>query len=84
MYALALNDPEVMGKDVLGYKRLRRVLEGAIRYHDLFCDALRRGPEADYLRAKLDERLRQIVPAEAFAPFEERYPRIRKERYERK
>ena len=84
MYTLALNDTEIMGKDVLGYKRLRRVLEGAIKYHDLFHDALMLRSEADYLRAKLDERLRKIIPPEAFAPFEERYPKIEPERYEKK
>lgn len=84
MYCLALNDPEVMGRDVLGYNRLQKVLEGAIRYYDMYHDALTLSPEADYCQAKLDDRMRQIIPADKFAHFEERYPRIIPEKYTRR
>lgn len=41
---LTLNDPEVMGKDVFGYERLKKVLEAWGRYYDDFFDALTRNP----------------------------------------
>nr|WP_325297130.1 hypothetical protein [uncultured Dysosmobacter sp.] len=70
---LALNDPEIMGKDVFGYKRLKKVLAGWGRKYDLYFDAMTKNPEADYARAKMDESLRRIIPDPDFLPFEERY-----------
>lgn len=43
MFIFALNDPEYMKKDILGYTRLKRVLEGVGHYYDLFFDALGSG-----------------------------------------
>ena len=43
---LTLNDPEVMGKDVFGYVRLKKVLDAWGRYCDLFFDALTKNDEA--------------------------------------
>ena len=54
MLILTLNDPEVMGKDVFGYKRLKKVLDAWGRYYDQFFDALTKNPEADYAREKMD------------------------------
>ena len=74
MFFFALNDPEVMGKDVLGYARLKRVLDAAEQNYDKFFDALTLNPEADYARQKMDDIMRRIVPkGEPFVPFEERY-----------
>lgn len=78
--SLSLNEPEVMGKDTLGAARLKKALTKARELHSLFSEAFRTGPEADYYRAKLDERLKQIYVAEA-APFEERYPMVKEIRY---
>ena len=39
---------------------------------DTYVDALRAHPEADYLRADIDRRLRQIMPEQA-VPWAERY-----------
>ena len=55
MLILTLNDPEVMGKDVFGYKRLKKVLDAWGRYYDQFFDALTKNPEADYAREKMDD-----------------------------
>ena len=40
--------------------------------------------EADYLREKLDERLRSIIPPEHFTPFLGRYNWLEDVRYEKK
>lgn len=71
---LTLNDPEVMGKDVFGYRRLKKVLDAWGRYYDQFFDALTKKPEADYAREKMDRLMRQICGDSGdFFPFEERY-----------
>lgn len=85
MFCLALNDPEVMGKDVLGYKRLSKVVQAVKEYRDTFSPALSsRNAEADYYREKMDERLRKIIPPENFAPFLKRYDWLDDVRYEKR
>ena len=71
---LTLNDPEVMGKDVFGYKRLKKVLEAWGKCYDKYFDALTKNPEADYAREKMDRLMRQICGDSGdFVPFEKRY-----------
>ena len=71
---LTLNDPEVMGKDVFGYKRLKKVLEAWGKCYDRYFDALTKNPEADYAREKMDRLMKQICgDSDDFVPFEERY-----------
>lgn len=71
---LTLNDPEVMGKDVFGYKRLKKVLDAWGKYYDLFFDALTKNPEANYAREKMDRLMKQICGDTGdFIPFEQRY-----------
>ena len=79
---LTLNDPEVMGKDVFGHARLKKVLEAWGRYYDQFFDALTLNPEADYSRAKMDEALKRICGDSGdFIPFEQRYDWLPEIRY---
>ena len=74
MLILTLNDPEVMGKDVFGYKRLKKVLEAWGKCYDKYFDALTKNPEADYAREKMDRLMKQICGDSGdFVPFEERY-----------
>lgn len=80
MFQVALNDPDVMGKDVLGEARIRRVAEAASRNFDTFHGALENIPEADYFQEKLDSRLRRIFK-EKLVPFAERYPWLKKQVY---
>ena len=69
-----LNDPEVMGKDVFGYKRLKKVLEAWGKCYDRYFDALTKNPEADYAREKMDRLMQQICGDSGdFVPFEELY-----------
>ena len=60
MFQIALNDPDVMGKDVLGEDRIKCVVEAAGRNFDTFHGALENIPEADYFQEKLDSRLGRI------------------------
>ena len=80
-FAIALNDPAVLGKSVLGKKRLMPVLQ---RVHDLideFSVAFTVQDDADYMQEKLDRILRQIYGDSEFVPFEERYPSIKQRKY---
>lgn len=72
MFALALNDPEVMGKDTLGEARLIKLNAAVQKYFNQFHRALSTKPEADHYRAKLDERLEKIYKG-SFIPFLDRY-----------
>ena len=79
-FAIALNDPAVLGKSVLGKKRLMPVLQ---RVHDLideFAPAFTVQDDADYMQDKLDRMLRQIYGDEEFVPFEGRYPAIKQKK----
>ena len=70
---LTLNDPEVMGKDVFGYVRLKKVLDAWGKCYDQFFDALTKNDEADYARVKMDEAMKRICGEPgAFFPSEER------------
>lgn len=80
-FAIALNDPAVLGKSVLGKKRLMPVLQ---RVHDLideFSVAFTVQDDADYMQEKLDRILRQIYGDNEFVPFEGRYPAIKQRKY---
>lgn len=69
---LTLNDPEVMGKDVFGKKRLLKIIEAWGKTYDKYHGALEKGDEADYHQIKLDQRLQSIF-GEDFQRFGERY-----------
>lgn len=74
-----------MGKDVLGYTRLKRVLDAAGKNYDKFFDALTKNDEADYARAKMDEIMKRICGDSGdFFPFEERYQWLPEIRYDDK
>lgn len=71
---LTLNDPDVMGKDVFGYSRIKKVLDAWGKKYDLYFDALTLNPEADYMREKMDEAMKRICgDTDDFFPFEQRY-----------
>lgn len=73
MFMIVLNDPEVMGKDVLGKKRLAKVVSAVSKTYDEYVLALTSSSEADYWQTKLDERLASIIGQKDLIPFKERY-----------
>lgn len=77
---LALRDPDVMGKDVLGRGRLEKIFgklkELADTYHTAFTDS----PEADYYQEKMDAQLREVW-GDDFHPFYDRYPQLKQFQY---
>ena len=75
LFCIALNDKAVMGKDVLGAKRLGRVVEAVDRFYDKYSDAIEsagRNEEREALRVMLDNRLRRFAGDELI-PFPQRY-----------
>lgn len=81
MLILTLNDPEVMGKDVFGEARIRKILDAWGKNYDDYFDALTKSAEADYYQHKLDEKLKMICKSGNFAPFEKRYEWLPEIRY---
>ena len=76
---IALRDPDVMGKDTFGKKRLEKVYENlkalADKYHICFTD----DKEADYYQEQLDALIHR--GCDEFYPFYERYPQLKQFKY---
>lgn len=82
MFIIALNDPDVMGKSVLGYDRLCKVPAAVDQLMEKYKDAFDpRKDEADVAQERLDDRIKKIVGDHSFLPFEKRYPELKKCRY---
>jgi len=56
-----------------GEIKIRQFLDLWGQAYDTFFDALRTTPETDYLRDKLDERLKLLCKYEPFVEFKDRY-----------
>ena len=75
--AMALNDPDVMGKSVMSGQRLDKILRYAQKLQvDYKLAFMPKDPEADVWQEKLDDAQRKIYK-DKFQPFYERYPEIR-------
>lgn len=77
LMAIALNDPEVMGKGVLGVDRIKKVYAKIQELQNDLSKAWLKGDEQDYHQARLDRELKRIFGDE-FVPFSERYPDVKK------
>lgn len=72
-----------MGKDVFGYKRLKKILDAWGKKYDLYFDALTKKAEADYARVKMDAAMKLICgDSQDFIPFERRYEWLPEIRYD--
>ncbi len=76
---LVLNDPEVMGKDVFGAKRIQKVHEALRAVDKKFNEAWVGSQESDYYQEKLDAELRRIFGE--IEPFHKRYPYLKEWNY---
>ena len=79
---IALRDPEVVGRFAWGRKRLRRLYykcsELASHYHNAFTDEV----DADKLQSDLDKSLKEVW-VEELSTFYERYPWLKKQKYDK-
>jgi hypothetical protein len=73
MMCLALNDPDIMGKDTFGKDRLLKVITAIGDNIDFFQKAWERHDETDYYRVKLDEALARIYGEKLQDSFSSRY-----------
>lgn len=80
MFSVCLNDPEVMGKDVLGEERLTKLLIAVGINYDLYHEALENSVTADVAQDKLDAKLMKAFKKH-FDPFPVRYPWIKASKY---
>lgn len=79
-FQIALRDPEVMGKDVFGRKRLEKLYKRTSELADYFHHAFTDDKEADHRQEELDGALRDIWEGDLFT-FYERYPQLKKANY---
>lgn len=76
LLALALHDPEVMGKDVFGECRIVKVYNGMRKHDDEYWEAWTARKEADVKQEHLDDELRAIfkrVYKDQVVPFNMRH-----------
>ena len=79
LIAIAINDPETMGK-ALGEKKIRRIFEKVVELEKTFEAAFYANPEQDYWQEVLDRRLGEIF-GDGLDPFSERYPWLKEVKY---
>lgn len=80
MLVLTLNDPNVMGKDVFGKDRLKKIIDAWAEKYDAFHAVLECNDETDYYQVKLDACLRRIF-GDQMDNFGARYPWIQDQTY---
>lgn len=76
---IVLNDPEIMGKDVFGAKRLLKIHEAMKALDKEYSEAWVNSQESDYYQEKIDGALRSIFGE--IDPFKVRYPYLREWNY---
>lgn len=79
---LALRNPEIVGKDTMGRKRLEKVYEGTKQEIAKYHKAFTKDVEADYLQEKMDQALGEIW-GEDLTPFHERYSELKQYGYDK-
>lgn len=83
---LALRNPEIMGKDTFGGKRVISVLKEVNRLVNQFQPAFDQCDEADYWQEKLDAMLREAYGNEldeGFFSFHDRYEVVKRFDYKK-
>lgn len=76
---IVLNDPEIMGKDVFGAKRLLKIHAAMKKLDKEYSEAWVNSQESDYYQEKLDGRLKSIFGE--IDPFNVRYPYLKQWNY---
>ena len=74
---IALRDPEIMGKDVFGRKRMEKLYQRTKELAEYFHTAFTDDKEADLVQRDMDAALREIW-GDDLSPFYERYPELKK------
>lgn len=77
---IALRDPEIMGKDVFGRKRLEKLYRKTIELANYFHTAFTDDKEADRVQRDMDAALKEVW-GDDLSPFYDRYPELKKMGY---
>lgn len=80
--AIALHDPDIMGKNVYGRERIDAFFAYLQAAVDFYGKAFTDSNEADHIQQKLDDALKEIY-GDDFQPFHERYPYVKTESYKK-
>ncbi len=85
IYQCILNDPEIMGKGVIGQQRMLKIHRAAEAMSEEYTPCMWgvTDPEADVWQERLDAKLKKVW-GEMFNPFSERYPHLVEVNYEGK
>lgn len=83
IYQCILNDPDIMGKDVFGQKRMLKIHMAAEAMSEEYTPCMYgvTDPEADVWQEKLDAKLKKVW-GELFVPFAKRYTHLVEVSYE--
>lgn len=79
---IVLHNPAIMGKDTFGAERLDKIFQELKNVADEYHIAFTNDKEADYYQENLDRQLRDIW-GDKTMPFYERYPDLKKVRYDK-
>lgn len=83
MMSIALRNPDVMGKDTFGARRLCGICTEISRLMDYYEPAFNLTDETDYYQAKMDEQLAEAYGEKLHNTFHERYDGLRKFDYQK-
>jgi hypothetical protein len=81
-FQIALRDPDVMGKDIFGRKRIEKINEKTMELDDYFNPAFSSHVEAERYQEEMDRKLREIYEDD-LVPFRERYPYLKDFKYDK-
>lgn len=79
---IVLNDPDIMGKDVFGADRIKKVHEALKATDKYYSEAFVGSQESDWYQEKMDAELKRIFGK--IDPFEKRYPYLKKWDYNKR
>ena len=79
---IALRDPEIMGKDVFGRKRLEKLYKKCSELAEYYKVAFTFQGEADVRQRDLDAQLKEVW-GDDLCKFYDRYPYIKKIKYDK-
>lgn len=79
---IVLRDPDVMGKDVFGKERIKKLYKALGECSHENGRAFSDDPEADYYQERIDRQLLEVWGKD-LQPFHERYPYIKRFGYDK-
>jgi hypothetical protein len=81
-FQMALRDPEAVGTDIFGRKRIERLNNKTMELDDYFNPAFSSDVEAERFQEEMDRKLREIYEDD-LVPFRERYPYLNDFKYDK-